>query len=294
MNLRRLTYSVSSILLVGAALAAAGCGGGSKSSVTTAAGTATGASGGATANVTAPSSIKSAGKLVFCSDITYPPEESFQGTKPIGSDIDIGTEIARRMAVKAEFDNTGFDGIIPALLGKKCDLIISGMNDTPERRKQVAFVDYISVGQSFMVKQGNPQAITGIPSLAGKSASVEVGTTNKDFLDQQSKTLEGQGKKAIDVVTFPKDTDAANALKTGKVDAYFGDAPVVAYYIQKDPASFTFGGSPINPIPVGIAIRKSDTDLQTAVKQAISGMYSDGTMTKILGKWHLSSAALKK
>jgi len=276
------------VLIVLLALLAAGCGGSSKKSAeTTTATTATGA------GITAPANISSAGILVFCSDITYPPEEFYQGTKPVGSDIEIGAEIARRMGVKAQFDNTGFDGIIPALLGKKCDAVISGMNDTPERRKQVAFVDYIKVGQSFMVKKGNPENITGVPSLAGKSASVEVGTTNKDYLDEQSKKLTAQGKKPIDVVTFPKDTDAANALKTGKVDAYFGDAPVVAYYIEKDPASFTFGGSPINPILVGIAIRKADTELQAAVKKAIDAMYADGAMAKILEKWQLSAAALK-
>ncbi|MDX6543445.1 MAG: polar amino acid transport system substrate-binding protein [Gaiellaceae bacterium] len=276
---------IVALLAMGAALA--GCGGSSKSSSSTT--TATAAGGGGSA-IQAPASVKSAGSLVFCSDISYPPEEFYKGSTPVGSDIDIGTEIAKRMGVKAQFDNTGFDGIIPALQGKKCDAIISGMNDTPERQKQVAFVDYIDVGQSFMVKKGNPEHITGIPALAGKSASVEVGTTNKDYLDQQSKKL----PKPIDVVTFPKDTDAANALKTGKVDAYFGDAPVVAYYVKQDPSSFTFGGSPINPIAVGIAIRKNDTELQTAVKSAVDAMYSDGTMAKILGKWQLSSSAMKK
>jgi polar amino acid transport system substrate-binding protein len=281
--------SLAGILVVLLALIAAGCGGGGKESAGTT--TETTASGGA--SITAPASISSAGKLAFCSDITYPPEEFYEGSKPVGSDIDIGAEIAKRMGVKAEFDNTGFDGIIPALLGKKCDAIISGMNDTPERRKQVFFVDYIKVGQSFMVKKGNPENINGIPSLAGKSASVEVGTTNKDFLDAESKKLKAQGKKPIDVVTFPKDTDAANALKTGKVDAYFGDAPVVAYYIEKDPVSFAFGGKPVNPIPVGIAIRKGDTELQQAVQQAVDAMYADGTMKKILDKWQLGDTALK-
>jgi polar amino acid transport system substrate-binding protein len=284
---RSKTFVLAGAIVLLLAFAGSGCGGGSKSSEST---TTTAGNG---ASITAPSAIKSAGQLVFCSDITYPPEEFYQGSKPVGSDIEIGAEIAKRMGVKGQFDNTGFDGIIPALLGKKCDAIISGMNDTPERRKQVTFVDYIKVGQSFMVQKGNPEKISGVASLAGKSASVEVGTTNKDYLDQQSKTLKSQGKKPIDVVTFPKDTDAANALKTGKVDAYFGDAPVVAYYIEKDPSSFTFGGSPINPIPVGIAIRKSDTELASAVKQAINNMYADGTMAKILKKWQLSAAALK-
>ena len=275
------------VLVSAAALAAAGCGGGggnkSKSSTTTTSG----------ASIEPPANIKSAGQLVFCSDITYPPEESYQGTKPVGSDVDIGTDLAKRMGVKAQFNNTGFDAIIAALKAKKCDVVISGMNDTPERRKQVDFVDYINGGQSFMVKKGNPKHITSIASLSGKKASVEVGTTNKDFLDMQSKKLRSEGKSGITVVTFPKDTDAANALKTGRVDAYFGDSPVVAYYISQDPSSFTFGGAPVNPIPVGMAVRKSDTQLRSALEKGVKAMYADGTMKKILAKYNMSNTAMK-
>ena len=233
------------------------------------------------------------GKLTFCSDVTYPPEEFYQGGKPAGSDIDIGKEVARRMGMSAQVDNTGFDGIIAALLAKKCNAIISGMNDTPERRKQVSFVDYIKVGQSIMVKTGNPEHINRLASLAGKSVAVEVGTTNKTFLDEASKKLKAQGKSAIKVTPFPKDTDAAAALKTGRVDAYFGDSPVVAYYIQKDKA-FGFGGTPINPILVGIAIRKDDTATKSGVQKAINAMYKDGTMKKILARWKMTATALKK
>jgi polar amino acid transport system substrate-binding protein len=287
---RSKTFVLAGAIVLLLAFAGSGCGGSSKSSEST-----TTTTTGSGASITAPASIASAGKLVFCSDITYPPEESYkQGTTtPEGSDIDIGNYIADKMGVKARFDNTGFDGIIAALLAKKCDAVISGMNDTPERRKQVAFVDYLKVGQSFMVKKGNPANITGIDSLAGKSASVETGTTNKDFLDAQSKRLTSQGKKAIKVVTFPKDTDAANALRTGRVDAYFGDAPVVAYYIEKTPDAFALGGTPVNPISIGIAINKSNTELQSAVTKAIAMIYADGTMNTILTKWKLAGAVAK-
>jgi polar amino acid transport system substrate-binding protein len=288
---RSKTFVLAGAIVLLLAFDGSACGGSSKKSsesttVTTA---------GSGASITAPASIASAGKLVFCSDITYPPEESYkQGTTtPEGSDIDIGNYIADKMGVKARFDNTGFDGIIAALLAKKCDAVISGMNDTPERRKQVAFVDYLKVGQSFMVKKGNPENITSIDSLAGKSASVETGTTNKDFLDAQSKRLTSQGKKAIKVVTFPKDTDAANALRTGRVDAYFGDAPVVAYYIEKTPDAFSLGGTPVNPISIGIAINKSNTELQSAVTKAIDMIYSDGTIDTILTRWKLAGAVAK-
>jgi polar amino acid transport system substrate-binding protein len=288
---RSKTFVLAGAIVLLLALAGSGCGGSSnKSSESTTTTTA-----GNGASITAPASVSSAGKLVFCSDITYPPEESYkQGTTtPEGSDIDIGNYIAEKMGVKARFDNTGFDGIIAALLAKKCDAVISGMNDTPERRKQVAFVDYLKVGQSFMVKKGNPEHITGLDSLAGKSASVETGTTNKDFLDAQSKRLTSQGKKAIKVVTFPKDTDAANALRTGRVDAYFGDAPVVAYYIEKTPDAFSLGGTPVNPISIGIAINKANTELQSAVTKAIDMIYSDGTMDTILTRWKLAGAVAK-
>jgi polar amino acid transport system substrate-binding protein len=232
------------------------------------------------------------GTLSFCSDITYPPEEFYVGSKPAGSDIDIGTAVARQLGMKASFTNTGFDGIIAALQAKKCDAIISGMNDTPARAKQVSFVDYISVGQSVMVKAGNPKHLSNLASLAGKTVSVEVGTTNKDFLDAESKKLQKEGKSAIKVQSFPKDTDAAAALKAGRVDAYFGDSPVVAYYIQKD-SSFAFAGAPVNPIPVGIALRKHDTN-EPAVRKAIKTLYANGTMKRILAKWHMSAFALKK
>ena len=235
---------------------------------------------------------QSAGTLTFCTDATYPPEEFYEGTKLVGSDIDIGTEVARRIGMTAKFQNTGFDGIIAALMAKKCDAIISGMNDTPERRKQVAFVDYISVGQSLMVKKGNPKGIKSLASLSGKSVSVEVGTTNKAFLDQTTASLKKKGKPEIKVFTFPKDTDAANALKTGRVDAYYGDAPVVAYYIQRD-KSFAFAGSPVNPIPVGMAFRKGDA-LIGKVRRQVKAMYADGKMASILAKWKMSAVSLEK
>jgi polar amino acid transport system substrate-binding protein len=250
----------------------------------------------ASAMVTPPANIKSAGHIVFCSDETYPPEESLPtgSTNPIGSDIDIANAVAAQMGVKAQFKNTTFDSIIAALVAKKCDAIISGMNDTAQRRKQVNFEDYLAVGQSIMVKAGNPEHLSSLASLSGKSVSVESGTTDRDFLAAQSAKLVKAGKKAIDIKTFPKDTDAAAALKAGRVDAYFGDSPVVVYYISQDKA-FAVGGSPIAPIAIGIATRKGDP-LGAATQKAIKALYANGTMKKIVAKWGMTHAVslLKK
>lgn len=168
------------------------------------------------------------------------------------------------------------------------------MNDTAQRRKQVGFVDYLRVGQSLMVKKGNPDHINGLVSLSGRTVSVELGTTNAAFLEKENQRLSAQHKAQISIQTFPKDTDAATALKTGRVQAYFGDSPVVAWYITQDKSSFAFAGQPINPIPVGIAVRRNDPQLRTAVQKAIRIMYRNHSMTRILAKWHMTAFALHK
>jgi polar amino acid transport system substrate-binding protein len=243
--------------------------------------------------VTPPPSIKSAGQIVWCSDMTYPPEESQQGSTPVGSDIDIASAVSKLMGVKASFKNTGFDGIIAALLGKRCDAIISGMTDNAQRRKQVDFTDYANVGMSLMVKAGNPSHITGLNSLSGKSAAAESGTTEKDVLTALNVTLKKQGKPTISIKIFPSDTNAAAALLTGKVDAYFADDPPVAYYVKKAGGKFVVAASKIQSAPIGIATRKGDA-LSAAMKQAIDQLYANGTMATILKKWGMSAFALKK
>jgi polar amino acid transport system substrate-binding protein len=242
--------------------------------------------------IVVPDAIKAAGKLVWCVDISYPPEESYQadGSTAEGSDIDIANEIGKRFGVSVVIDNTGFDGIIPALQANKCNLIISGMNDTPERAKVVDFVDYLKVGQGLLVATGNPKSIKTLEDLSGKAVAVQLGTTNKDALDAANKALVAAGKPKIDIQTFQKDTDAFQQLSLGRVDAYSGDSPVCAYYAAKSGGKFEVGGSPILPIPIGIAVNKSDTQLHDAVKAAIDGMYADGTLKSIVDKWGMTDA----
>lgn len=247
-----------------------------------------------TAAIVVPDAIKTAGKLVWCVDLSYAPEEFYKpdGTTPQGSDVDIANEISKRFGVTAEIDNTGFDGIIPALTGKKCDLIISGMNDTPERGKVIDFVDYLKVGQGLLVPTGNPKNIKTLEDLSGKTVAVQLGTTNKDALDAESKTLVAAGKPKIEVQSFTADTDAFQQLKLGRVDAYSTDSPVVAYYnsLPENAGKFEVGGTPIAPIPIGVGVRKDASDLKAAVQAAIDGMYADGTLKKIVDTWGMTNA----
>jgi polar amino acid transport system substrate-binding protein len=261
-----------------------------------AAASAAGSTGPSAPAIVVPDAIKTAGKLIWCVDVSYPPEEFYaaDGTTAQGDDVDISAEIAKRFGVTNEVDNTGFDGIIPALLANKCDLIISGMNDTPERAKEVDFVDYLKLGQGLLVPAGNPNNIKTLEDLSGKTVAVQLGTTNQEALDATNTALTAAGKPLIEVQTFQKDTDAFQQMSLGRVDAYSTDSPVVAYYnsLPENAGKFEIGGTPIGPVPIGIAVRKSDTELKTAVQAAIDAMYADGTLAQIVDKWGMTDAVV--
>ena len=273
-------------LLGAAALVAtlAACGGGS------------GGGNNTTTNNTSPGTTQAASvpnPIVFCSDTPYPPMESIVNGKPAGADIDIANAIAKLLGTKAQIKVTGFNVIIPALLHHKCNAIISAMTDNAERRKQVNFADYVDVGMLLMVKKGNPEHITGIQSLSGKTVAVEAATTEKAALDQANTGLKKAGKPQISIRIFPGDTNAATALLSGKVDAYFADATPVLYYIKKTGGKFQTAGPQLGTAPEGIATRKGDP-LGAKFKSAIATLYSNGTMSQILSKWGLSAFAMKK
>lgn len=245
------------------------------------------------ATITAAPAVKAQEEtLVFCSDLAFPPMEFLEGSEAVGADIDIGNEVAERIGRTAEFTNIGFDGIIAALQSDLCDAIISGMNNTPERAEQVDFVDYLFVGQSLVVQAGNPEGITSLETLCGHAAGSQVGTTNLDTLNAANEACIAAGKEGIDVTGFPADTDGILALKADRIDAYETDSPVAAYYIAQDPESFEFGGPAIDALPVGIALRKDNTELRDQIQAAIDEMYADGTMMEILEKWQLQDFAL--
>lgn len=275
--MRRFATPLAAIAM--AAIVATGCGSSSKSTTKSSGG------GGST-----PAPLKAGGDFLFCTDVPYAPAEYQEGSKFVGYEVDIAKEVAKRLGVTATFQKTGFDGIIAALQSKKCDGIMSSMNSTPERKKQVDFVDYLSVGQSLLIPTASKDKIASLEDLNGKTVAVEVGTTMKDALDAFNKTTSGE---KIVIKTYPDNGAAAAAVQGGDVDAFLLDSPIAADFVNKQPEIFTLGGAPIDPAAVGIALRKTDTKLSAAVQKAIDDMYADGSMGKILDTWKIADFKLE-
>ena len=166
------------------------------------------------------------------------------------------------------------------------------MNDTPERRKSISFVDYLSVGQSLIGKKGNPLKINTPLDVCGRVAGAQVATTNLETLSKFDKQCKAKGKKGIKIIPTRRTRSASTALATGHIDVYESDSPPAVWYTTKD-NSLQIVGKPITPQPVGIGLNPKDTATKAKVQEAINAMYKDGTMTKILKKWNMVAFALK-
>lgn len=224
--------------------------------------------------------IKKEGKLLVAIDATYPPMES-EGPdgQPVGFDIDFANELAKRLGVKAEFVVMNWDGILAGLNSKRYDIIISSMNITDDRKKQVNFVEYVKMSQLFITKTGMKVATEA--DLAGKVIAVQADTTSFEFVEAVKK----RGVAIKEIKAFKLATDAFAAVKAGQAEVIVVDEPVGKYYVKQDSKTFEMSGRAMAPEPVGIAIRKTEVDLHSEINKAVEKMKQDGTLKKISETW---------
>ncbi len=223
--------------------------------------------------------VKKAGKIVAGLDDAYPPM-GFRNDKGelIGFDIDMAKEISKRVGVEIVWQPTVWDTVVASLKAKKFDVIISGMNITDERLKEVNFAGpYGKAGQALIVAAKNDSVKTLKDVKPGKLGTQSGSTGYKyakdaGFSDDQMKLYK----------EFPL---AFNDLAVGRIDAIIIDAFAVKTYLEKKPGEFKQVGGIMGDEKIGIAVRKEDKELLDALNKAIDEMKKDGTLTNISKKW---------
>jgi len=242
-----------------------------------------------------PEAIRSAGVLRVGSDMTYAPFEFLADDKtPQGFDVELINAVGEELGIKIELVNTSFDSIIPGLLAKKYDAIISALTDNEDRRKQVDFVDYITVGAGLLVPQGNPKGITGVEDLCGRKVAIAKGSTQVADADEESKKCTDSGKPEIEQLIFPAQPEVMLALTNGRADAALTDLATGAYNIQQTGQKLEFVGAPYRAVVDGIAIPKNDTELAKALQAAVQAVMDGGEYDSMLEKWGLTAGSMTK
>jgi polar amino acid transport system substrate-binding protein len=208
----------------------------------------------------------------------------------IGFDVDMAKRIAKAMGVKLELVSTAWDGIIPALLTDKFDMIMSGMTLTQERNMKVNFATpYIVVGQSILIKKEHADAVKSYKDLNDKKYKVasKLGTTG----EQATKRMIPKAT----YISFETEQEGVMDLVNGKIDAFVYDLPYMAIAnAQKSEGKLVFLDQPFTHEPLAWAVRRGNHDFLNWLNNFMAQVKADGTYDKIYEKWFLSDAWLKQ
>lgn len=217
--------------------------------------------------------IKS-GVLTVGSDTTWPPMEYVEGDKIVGFDVDLTQAIADKLGLELDYQSTPWDGIIPALVAHKFDMVISSMTITEEKKKEVNFSDpYFNTDQAAVVKEGSD--IDAVEKMDGKTVGVQLGTTG----ELAAKDIKGCMTKTYDDILM-----AFEDLKAGRIDAVMADSYLSYSYAAKN-EGYKVGFVVITGEKLGIAFAKESPNLLTAVNGALKTLIEDGTYNSIYKKW---------
>ncbi|HEY0212733.1 MAG TPA: ABC transporter substrate-binding protein [Paenirhodobacter sp.] len=242
-----------------------------------------------------PQAIAARGHLQLTVNGTYAPMEYVDPAtgKLTGLDIDLGEAIAARLGTKVEWSDTAFAQLITSLTSGRSDFIISGLSDRASRRETMDFIDYLSTGAQFLVKEdASYQAMT---DLCGHKVGTSRSTSFPDEIKKWSDAnCVAAGKPAIEYAPADNSIDARNQLKQDRIDAVVQGSETLPYAMQNEPGKYRILGTPFTLGYQGIAFRKKDTQLREAVTEALAALIADGTYGKILAQYGLSANAVEK
>jgi len=213
-------------------------------------------------------------------DDTYPPMEyKDEKNVTVGFDIDVATEIAKKLDMKVEFVSNDWAGIFLALESNKFDAIISSVSRNDERMETYSMsTPYIANAQVIVVPADNT-TILEPKDLLDKNVGVQIGTTADESCAEYLKTTKFTLKQYDQVIQPFSD------MKAGRLDAIIVDEVVAIYYVKKDPKSYKISSARLTNEPIGMCFAKANTELRDKAQKALDELFADGTMKKLSEKW---------
>ena len=199
----------------------------------------------------------------------------------IGFDMDFGRQLAKAMGVKFVPINTAWDGIIPALMTGKFDIIMGGMTITQERNLKVNFADpYIVVGQTILLNKKLKNQVLTYKDLNNPKyiLTSRMGTTGEQAI-----------KKYIPKATykgFESEAEAGMEVINGKADAMVYDLPFCGFlYASQGQDKTIFLSDPFTYEPLAWAINKGDPDFLNFLNNFLRQSKGDGFYDRMYKKW---------
>ena len=226
--------------------------------------------------------ITEAGKLVIGTSADFPPYEfhkEIDGEDTIvGFDIAIGQAIAEELGVEVEIKDMDFDGLLAALSAGTIDVVMAGMNPTPEREESVDFTDiYYYAEQTVLVRAEDADKYTSVESLDGLSVAAQKGTIQESLVTEQI-----DGAKVVALAKIP---DLVLQLKSGKVEAIAVESAVAESYAKANSdlvvGSFQFEVAEEEK-GAAIAVKEDSDELIEKLNEILAKLIEEGKIDQFV------------
>ena len=237
-----------------------------------------------------PAEIREKGVLVIGTNPPYAPNE-FKNERGeiVGFDIDVMTAAAQLMGLRAEFRESDFEKIIPAIEGGTMDMGASSFTVNDERLQTVDFVTYFEAGIQWASAAGtdvDPDDACGL-SVAVQRTTV----SDQEDVPARSEACVAAGNPAIEKVQFDSQDEASTAVALGKVDAMSADSPISAYAVKQSEGKMQLAGDVFDSAPYGWPVRKG-SELAAALEAAADKLIETGDFEKIAQNWGLEDGLI--
>lgn len=214
--------------------------------------------------------IKASGVLRLATEGNYPPFNFYKNNALTGFEVELGNAVARELGVKPQWTTVVFESLLLGLDRDRYDLVIASHGITPERLKAVAFsTPHYCSGGVLVARPGGPRTLA---QLKGKVVTMGVNTSYLAYVQK----LPGIGG----VKTFSTTNDQLNAVLAGRADAMVLDRFNAIDASKVLPGKLQLGDI-VFPERIGMAMRKTNTDLQQAVNKALAKLMANGTYARL-------------
>lgn len=234
---------------------------------------------GATNNVL--NTIKSNKKLVLGTSADFPPFEwhMIKDGKDtiVGFDISIAQEIAKDLGVDLVVEDMNFDSLIAAVQTGKVDIVMAGMNPTPERQKEVDFSQvYYNTGIGVLLSKENASKYTSVDQLSTLNIGAQKGSLSESLVKE---TLPNAKLTAM-----PKNDALVLALKTGRVDAVAIDKVVGENFAKVNKEVVMSSTVKFDQADDGlaIAVAKNNPDLVEIINKTLKRLIAEGKIDEFM------------
>ena len=213
--------------------------------------------------------------LTMATNAEFPPYEYYEGDKVVGIDAEVAALIADKLGMELKIVDVAFDSIIPGVQAGKYDMGMAGMTVTDERLEKVNFSSSYATGvQSVIVKDGG--AVASLDDIAGKKIGVQTSTTGDIYASDEF------GEDAV--VKYDNGAAAVQGLIAGKVDCVIIDnEPAKSYVAANEGLSILDTEYAVEDYAICFA--KENTELQTAVDEALKALIEEGKVAEVVGKY---------